>query len=779
MKKVLVICISILCFTLLAQDIDKLKQSNKTLTDSLLVLNSKFNKRVEKLNDELLVLQNSKLQIQTKLTRQEQLKSEAEKIINNYQITLNNKFMYDILESLDIYIVTNEKGENKINKLRKHLINSNTIKSSDSLLFTNEFIYSFELDQLGRISTLFKLTNTKEIIQSIQSTKKYLKKANNKNEILQRLTGVNQGFLSLINDISLIQDSMRRFNSEIEKLKLREDSISTFVLKLTSYVDDVNNSFKYIIENNTIKINRTEKVNKDVVKNILKYPTTRFGKVDLCLQPLYETTLNDGTPLQQALTPEHWERLIDSKTPAFRYKDFDSINKKDVFYNEYAIVSSKLAPVGYHVLNIYDYELLKNKVIWHKSKEKVDCWCNNGYETIDKYTTCSNCDYWTKSQKLSNYCSVCRNRGHFVTTLGKKVCSQCKGKTFYYSEAYGFDKELMFQMYRTLNISMVDNYNVLSRKNDGTLESIYSSDDVEQILICKNQPYKENPNYSYIKIDGLSYVDHLLKKNRFNNGELIKKVTDPHIDPIEWEIAQMKKEPRYYIPTEDSLIGYMYNSFAISDTRGLIPPGLIDVSSNYIYRSSNVRDEFNSKIENEKFRFDRNFYTESKYGRFMMCLNETIDYNPGLEDKNEYITEQKHIPFKDIDDINSFFKSGSELGSGSSSGRGSDSGFGDDEGYSGSGGKGTGSGQTRREPRQRLSDPTPVESNYSGTVVLMLIINAEGTVVKAINLNGESTITDARIINQYISNVKSSVRYNKMPGTKPQVQKLTINVKAS
>jgi hypothetical protein len=76
---------------------------------------------------------------------------------------------------------------------------------------------------------------------------------------------------------------MRRFNSEIEKLKLREDSVSTFVLKLTSYVDDVNNSFKSIIENNTIKINRIEKVNMDVVKNTLKYPTTRFGKVDLCL----------------------------------------------------------------------------------------------------------------------------------------------------------------------------------------------------------------------------------------------------------------------------------------------------------------------------------------------------------------------------------------------------------------------------------------------------------------------------------------------------------------
>ncbi len=130
-------------------------------------------------------------------------------------------------------------------------------------------------------------------------------------------------------------------------------------------------------------------------------------------------------------------------------------------------------------------------------------------------------------------------------------------------------------------------------------------------------------------------------------------------------------------------------------------------------------------------------------------------------------------------------KSPNPFGSGGSggekgAGRGGDGPFGKDNGSgTGEGGDGHGSGVTRRDPRQRLSDPAPVESNYSGIVVLMVTINAEGSVVKANNINGESTITDARIINQYISNVKSSVRFNKMPGTKPQNQKITISVKAS
>ncbi len=130
-------------------------------------------------------------------------------------------------------------------------------------------------------------------------------------------------------------------------------------------------------------------------------------------------------------------------------------------------------------------------------------------------------------------------------------------------------------------------------------------------------------------------------------------------------------------------------------------------------------------------------------------------------------------------------KSPNPFGSGGSggekgAGRGGKGPFGDDTGSGhGNGGEGNGNGVTRKEPRQRLSDPAPVESNYSGIVVLNVTINAEGNVIKAVNLSSESTITDVRIVNQYISNVKSSVKFNKKPGSTPQTQKITISVKAS
>ena len=126
---------------------------------------------------------------------------------------------------------------------------------------------------------------------------------------------------------------------------------------------------------------------------------------------------------------------------------------------------------------------------------------------------------------------------------------------------------------------------------------------------------------------------------------------------------------------------------------------------------------------------------------------------------------------------NPFGSGGSGGGDNQGKGKGP---FGDDDGdKQGHGSEGHGPGGGKREPRQRLSDPSPVESNYSGIVVLNVTINAEGTVIKAVNLSSESTITDVRIINQYIANVKATVKYNKKPGTTPQVQKFPIIVKAS
>jgi hypothetical protein len=122
---------------------------------------------------------------------------------------------------------------------------------------------------------------------------------------------------------------------------------------------------------------------------------------------------------------------------------------------------------------------------------------------------------------------------------------------------------------------------------------------------------------------------------------------------------------------------------------------------------------------------------------------------------------------------NPFGSGGSGGGNSSGNGRG----FGNDTGDGI--GKGDGDGGKPLEPRIRLTEPEVIESNQSGIVHLRVTINAEGNVIQVSNLTNQTTITDQRIINQVVSMVKSKIKYNKKPGTRPQSQTLQINVKAT
>jgi hypothetical protein len=106
---------------------------------------------------------------------------------------------------------------------------------------------------------------------------------------------------------------------------------------------------------------------------------------------------------------------------------------------------------------------------------------------------------------------------------------------------------------------------------------------------------------------------------------------------------------------------------------------------------------------------------------------------------------------------------------------GDERGKGDFSGNGNRNGIGNGNGKAR-EKRKIENGPDEFNSDKDGIVYLQVTINAEGDVIKVINLNSETTITDQRVINQVVSNVKSKVKYNKMPGTTPQTQTLKVKV---
>jgi uncharacterized protein (TIGR02145 family) len=101
-----------------------------------------------------------------------------------------------------------------------------------------------------------------------------------------------------------------------------------------------------------------------------------------------------------------------------------------------------------------------------------------------------------------------------------------------------------------------------------------------------------------------------------------------------------------------------------------------------------------------------------------------------------------------------------------------------DKGYGAGSGNGNGNGNGKaREKRKIENGPDQINSDKEGIIYLQVTINADGDVIKVINLNSETTITDQRVINQVVLNVKSKVKYNKMPGTTPQTQTLKLIVR--
>lgn len=118
------------------------------------------------------------------------------------------------------------------------------------------------------------------------------------------------------------------------------------------------------------------------------------------------------------------------------------------------------------------------------------------------------------------------------------------------------------------------------------------------------------------------------------------------------------------------------------------------------------------------------------------------------------------------------FRSGGD-GGGNDGGKGK--GFGTDEGN----GEGPGKGEGKK-PRIRLNDPNNdnIDSDHSCKISLKLTVNAEGTVLRAENLTSQTTTTNQIIINQVIANVKSQVKYNKVPGSGTEIVYLSIKITA-
>lgn len=102
----------------------------------------------------------------------------------------------------------------------------------------------------------------------------------------------------------------------------------------------------------------TIKLSLDVVSDIdgNYYPTTKIGTQTWTTENLKTTKYNDGSPI--ANVNDNWKFIT---TGAWTYYAFDSLNNNyGKLYNWYAINTDKICPLGWHVPNETDWNILIN-----------------------------------------------------------------------------------------------------------------------------------------------------------------------------------------------------------------------------------------------------------------------------------------------------------------------------------------------------------------------------------------------------------------------------------
>jgi uncharacterized protein (TIGR02145 family) len=109
-----------------------------------------------------------------------------------------------------------------------------------------------------------------------------------------------------------------------------------------------------------INVYYNQNILKDIEGNI--YGTVKIGKQIWTVENIRTTKYNDGTSIPYIIEDSIWSKL---SSDAYCYYDNDEKNKYEygALYSWYATINKKLAPNGWHVATVADWDTLQNYLI--------------------------------------------------------------------------------------------------------------------------------------------------------------------------------------------------------------------------------------------------------------------------------------------------------------------------------------------------------------------------------------------------------------------------------
>ena len=586
-------------YTIHAQDITELEKEKSTLVNHRSSIEILL-KNASRENDSILVSKDDELKaLSLILTQYTNSKDSLNKIISTYMISKENVDMYNLLKNEKI-IDPNCKS---FKVFYKQLKKEYSIREEQKFLIIADFLYLEKFDENGRIYSIEKIDFSSKIIEKQQKllSKNSISLLPNNNLFLENLTGVNQTYLLLIKQLEDVIRKIDSINSEIKSIEeFKTNVITLFKQNKIIFEEDFKQLTESIndIEIQITNINEQKRIETQKNLNFLKYKTKKIYGIEICITPLSVREFKNGDEIKKARTEGEWAKFNELKIPAFHFKDFDDKQANYGFiYNYHAITDNReLAPHGFHKLNLIDFNHLENQLLFTDTK-LIDCYCYDGTEDI--YESCTNCNYWTETQRKYNVCFKCQNRRYF--NRGTKKCTSCNGtkkvKAFSMNNRQfcifpESNNNIDFNNHLQLENIYEDNLLAVMNISDGKcLLKSFQTEDISsygtpninfknqgfQILICKDRNIAYSDEFGFTKLGDIEIMNTFLNVTEFRNGDPIKYIEDP----VEWELALKNNTPAYcYFNNVNNGKGCIYNIHAWNDKRGLMPLNWRSITKN-------------------------------------------------------------------------------------------------------------------------------------------------------------------------------------------------------
>ena len=571
MKKLLLLALSIVSFTVCSQNVAELEKEKTTL-DAQRSIIQLLKKNISREYDSILAIKESDItKLKLVLIPINKSIDSLKQIMASFGISENNFNMYNLLKKENVIDPTTKK----YNSFYKQLMKEFSFSEGQKFLIIQDFICLEKFDATGRLYSFDKKSLP---FDQIEKQKKLLSKGSilylkENDALLENLTGVNANYLCQLQQMEALNQRLEIISNDINKI---EDLKKQLSLRCEQEKTKLDNDYDQISTSIT-EINNQITIDNQKVINYSKFKTKNVNGIEICTTPLTVREFRNGDEIKKARAEGEWIKFNELKIPSYHFKDFDDKQGNYGFiYNYYAITDDReLAPHGFHKLNLIDFNSLEGQSIFPKETKLVDCWCGDGTEGI--YESCTNCNYWNETQRKYNVCTKCKNQRNY--RRGTKKCSTCNGKKTISQTRSAMADRLFFVFPSTTNKVIIANPKMMWSgisysyiiENYHLLPDDYKRNFKEQgfpLLICKDHNPIYTDDIASTKVGDIEIMNTYLNVTKFRNGDQIKYIEDP----VEWELALKNNIPAYcYFNNINEGKGCIYNEHAWNDKRGLMP----------------------------------------------------------------------------------------------------------------------------------------------------------------------------------------------------------------